>query len=58
MLVSDEGIKLESTHVRVLVTILGNLDGITLGIDVGTDLDSLYGSFYGLTIKRLRAYWL
>ena len=26
----------------MLVTLLGNLYGITLGIDIGTELDSLY----------------
>ena len=33
---SDEGIKLVSNDGKVLGTILGNLDGITLGLDVGT----------------------
>ena len=42
---SDEGIKLVSTDGKLLVTILGNVYGITLGIDVETDLGSLDGSF-------------
>ena len=33
---SDEGIKLEISDGKVLVTILGNIDGITLGLGVGT----------------------
>ena len=33
---SDEGIKLGFTDVKVLGTILGNLYGIILGLDVGT----------------------
>ena len=32
---------------KVLVTIRGNVYVITLGLDVGTDLVSLYGSSYG-----------
>ena len=35
---SDEGIKLGSTYGEVLGTILVNLYGITLGIDVVTEL--------------------
>ena len=30
---------------KELITVLGNVDSIVLGIDVGTDLDSLDGSF-------------
>ena len=30
---------------KVLGTVLGNVDEITLWLDVGTDLGSLYGSF-------------
>ena len=33
---SDEGINLGSTDGKVIGTVLGNVDGITLGIDVGT----------------------
>ena len=32
---------------QVLVSIIGNVDGITLGIDVGTDLVYLYVSLNG-----------
>ena len=42
---SYEGIKLGSNHVKVIGAILVNVDGITLGIGVGIDLGSLYGSF-------------
>ena len=41
MLGSDEGIKLGSTYGKVLDTILGNVDGITLGLDIGTKLGFL-----------------
>ena len=37
----DEVIKLASTDGKLLVTILGNVDGITLGIYIGTELSSL-----------------
>ena len=33
---SDEGIKLGLSDVKVLGTILANVDGIILGLDVGT----------------------
>ena len=36
VLASDEGIKLGLSDGKLSVTILGNEDGITLGIDVGT----------------------
>ena len=45
---SDEGIKLVSTDVKVLGTILGNVYGITLEIDVGTYMGSLNGYFYSI----------
>ena len=44
---SDEGIKLGCTDCKVLVTILGNVDGIILGLDVGTYLGYLDGYFDG-----------
>ena len=47
MLGSDEGIKLGSTGVKVLGTILGDADVITLGLDVIIELVSLDGSFDG-----------
>ena len=37
---SDEVIKLRCSDGKVLGTILGNLDGIILGLDVGTYLGS------------------
>ena len=44
---SDEVIKLGSNCGKVILTILGNVDGITLGLDIGTELGVLYGSFDG-----------
>ena len=41
MLGFDEGIKLRSIDGSVLRTVLGNVDGITLGLDVGTNIVSL-----------------
>ena len=41
MLGSDEGIKIEQFHDKVVGTILLNVDGIPLGIDVITYLGSL-----------------
>ena len=38
---SDEGIKLRSTYGEVIGTILGNIDVITLGLDVVTGMGSL-----------------
>ena len=43
---SDEGIKLGISEGKVIDTILVNVYGITLWIDVGTDLSYLDGSFY------------
>ena len=42
---SDEGIKMGSTDGKAFVTIIGNVDRITLGIDIGTELGFLDGSF-------------
>ena len=42
---SYKGIKLGSNCGKLSVTVLGNVDLISLGIDVGTCLGSLYGSF-------------
>ena len=47
MLGSDGGIILVSTDGKVLGTILADIDEITLGIDFGTDLLYLDGSFDG-----------
>ena len=41
----DEGVDIRSTHSNVLSTILVNVDVIIHGLDVGTELDSLDGSF-------------
>ena len=45
MIGSDEWIKLRFFDVKVLGTILGNVDGIVLGLDFGTELCFLDGSF-------------
>ena len=50
---SDEGIKLRSTDDKVFGTILGNVDRITLGLDIGTELGFLDGSFYGSIEEKL-----
>ena len=42
---TNEGINMGYTGGKVLATILVNVYGITLGIDVGTELSSLDGSF-------------
>ena len=42
---SDEGIKLGLFYSKVFDTILGNVDKITLGLDVGPDLGYLDRSF-------------
>ena len=40
VLVSGEGTKLGLFYVELFDTILGNVDGITLGLDIRTDLGS------------------
>ena len=50
---SYEVIKLGSFDREVIGTLLGNIDGITLEIDFGTELDSLDGSFYGYNDGKL-----
>ena len=47
VIVSDEGIKLGSTDGKVIANIIVNVDGITLVLDVGTELSSLDGYFDG-----------
>ena len=65
---SDEGIKLVSADDKVLGIILGNVDGIILGIDDRTDLRSLDESFDGYNdglfescscylLSRLSCHW-
>ena len=44
---SGEGRKMGIFDSKVLGTILGNVHIITLGIDIGTELGSLYGAFDG-----------
>ena len=61
---SDEGIKLVLSNGKCFGVILGNVDGITIGLDVGTELCYLYGSFdgsndfklEGLLLEDLRGY--
>ena len=50
---SDEGIKLGSTDGKVIGTILENIYGITLGIDIGIELVFLDGSFDGSNNGKL-----
>ena len=53
MIGSDESIKLGSTDSKVLGNILGNVDGITHRIDVGTDIWCLYVSADGYNDDKL-----
>ena len=55
---SDEGIKLGSTDVKVIVTIFWYIDLITLGLDVGTELGSFDGSFDGSNGVKLLSLYL
>ena len=41
MIGSDEFIKLRYTDVKLIGSIFENVDGITLGLDVGTDIGSI-----------------
>ena len=50
---SDEGIKQGSTEDKLLGTIIWNVDRITLGIYVGTELGSLDVSFVGSNYGKL-----
>ena len=47
MIGSNEGIKLGLSDGKVIGTVLENLDRITIGIDVGTDLGYLDELFDG-----------
>ena len=58
MLGSDEDIKLGLSDGKVIGTILGNVDGITLGIDVRTEMDYLDGSFDGSSGSKLEGLFL
>ena len=52
VLVTNEGIKLRSSSGKVLVIIIGNVYGITLGIDVVIELCLLDGSFDGYNVGK------
>ena len=58
MLGSDEGIKLVSTNGKLLSTIIGNVYGITTGLDVGTELGYLDGSYVGFNDDKLEGLFL
>ena len=49
----DEGIKLGSTDGKFFCALLGILDGISLGLYVGTDIVYLGGSFDGSNYGNL-----
>ena len=53
VLVSDAGIKIGSNCGQYIGTILGDVDGITLGFDVGTDMSYFYLSFNGYDYVNL-----
>ena len=50
---SDEGLKMVCTDGKLFVTIPVNVDRITLGLDIGTNLVSLDGSFDGSNDGKL-----
>ena len=58
VLVYSEGIKLENSYGKLFETILGNVNKITLGLDVWTDLGSLYGSLHGSNDGNLEGLFL
>ena len=53
MLGFDEGIKLGLSDGKVIGTILGNVDGIKIGLDVETNLGSVDGSIVGSNDVKL-----
>ena len=53
---SDEGIKLGYIDSKLIRTIVENVDGITLRIDFGTELGSLYLSFDSYNFGNFRDY--
>ena len=55
---SDKGIKLWISFVKVLGTMLWNVYGITLGLDIETELGSLDGSFDGFHDEILEVLFL
>ena len=58
ILSSDEGIKLVSTDSKVVCNILGDIDVITLGVDVGTYLSSLDRWFDGYNVGKLEGIFI
>ena len=54
----DEGIQVWLYDGKVIGTILGNLDGITHGIDVGTYMGSLEGFFYYSNYGKIEGLFL
>ena len=54
----DEVIKLGSTDGKVLGTKIGNVYGITLELDIGTDLGSLDGYFDASNDGNIEGYSL
>ena len=57
MLGYNEGITPVLSGGEVLLVIIGNVDGITLAINVGTDLVSLDTFFIVLLVASLRCYF-
>ena len=53
VLVSDEKVKLRFTDGKVIDTLFENVYGITLSLDVGTDLGYLYRSFDGYNDSKI-----
>ena len=58
MVGSYEGVKLVISDGKVIDTILGNVDVITLGIDCGTELGYLDGCFDGSNDGKLEGLFL
>ena len=58
MICSNVCLQLESTDNKVLGTILGNVDEIIFGCDVGTELDSFDESFDGSNDNNLQGSFL
>ena len=58
MLGFDEGIKMGLSDVKAIGAILGDVYGITIGIDVGTELVSLDGPFDGSNYCKLEGLFI
>ena len=54
----DEGIIIGPTDGEVIDTILGNVDGITLGLNIGTELGPFYRYFDGSNDSNLEGFFL